>query len=333
VNHKPACWKGPEEDGITQSILNMFLECPYSAYINLILGLEDNETPSENLIWGDCYHKGLEHIIADGDMANAIEKMLDRLATKYKRAPPSFKYSLPRMLRLYKLKTHMEEGSWATEIIGDQTLTIGERPIRIRYKLDGYNITHPEYGNFLVEHKCKGYTDPDLVREEIKQDLQCNFYMTLSQCEWVAYDLIKIPDVQKYGPAMPFNDSPEEWVHKLYHGPVGSYGNSYPIYRYREKWINQQVYHISHEEQQEYWERTITPLIMRICAWYDHVTSPNFSLDDPKCYNELFYRQPVRHFNGRRTEKFKCPYHAYHTGAIGLQDLRPIKSHFSELEE
>lgn len=322
----PHAWKGPKEDGITQSILNDFMGCPKSAFIKLMLCLEDDLPPHPNLAWGDSYHVGLEHLIRGDSLADSIVAMQLHLAAEYKEVPPSFKYSLTRMLRLYDLSGL--DGNWQTEVMIDEM--VGD--FRFRGKMDGICFDHPIYQPYMAEHKCKGYTDPILTKEEIKQDLQCNLYMHLHDCEWVAYDLILIPDVQKYGPKKGFADSTEEYVTKLYQGPIGSYGNKYPINKHRTKWIHQAPLHISKEEQEENWDQTIIPLVKRINEWYEHVTDPNFDLDNPACYNSIFYKAPVRHFNGRNTEKFKCSYHAYHTGHEELTDLRPIVSHFSELE-
>ena len=96
--------------------------------------------------------------------------------------------------------------------------------------------------------------------------------------------------------------------------------------------IHQAPYPLPREEQEKYWQQTIIPIVKYISEWYEHVTYRDFDLDNPSCYNQIFYRAPVRHFNGRATEKFKCPYHALHTGQCELSDLRPIISHFSELE-
>jgi len=325
-------WKGPIEDGVTQSLLNRFMKCPFSFYIYAILGLEDPGDEQENLIWGDSFHKGLEILIQTKDKKEAIKIMLRYLRDRYPQAPASFKFSLPKMLVLYSLKDPMD-GEWETESIIDEKIAIDGQLIRFRGKKDGVRWDHPEYGKILAEHKCKGYIDPSLVREEIGQDLQCNLYMRLFEIEWVAYDLIRIPDTQKYGPSVSYGTSVEEFVNKLYKGPIGAYGGQYPINLHRYKWIHQHSYYIPLEEQEEYWDKTLIPNIKRLCVWYDYVTQPDFDFENPKYYNEIFYKMPVRHFDGRKTEKFKCEYHAYLTGSCELSDLKPVNSYFSELED
>lgn len=331
-------WKGPLIDGVTQSLLNRFLECPYSAYLYLILGIEDNTDEKVNLIYGDCGHKGLEVLIPtrtpdspNGNFKAACDAALDRLDTLYPHHPESFRYSLPKMLRIYSLKPF--EGDWVTEEVIDTVIRINNENIRIRGKKDGICHNHPDYGSVLAEHKFKGYIDPILCKEEIKQDLQCNFYMQATQTEWVFYDLIKIPDTQKYGPTPAYNETTEQYIERIYHGPVGSYNGQYPIYKNKHNWISQQAYYISLEEQQQYWAEVISPNIKRLSMWYKWVTQTGFDHEDPKYFNELFYKMPIRHFSGRKTEKYKCPYHAYLTGQMNLSDYDQVKSYYSELEE
>lgn len=324
-------WKGPLVDGVTQSLISRFLRCPFSFYLYAILGLEDpGEGINENLIWGDAYHKGLEHRIQGDDLKESVEKMLEYLNERYPNHPPSFPHSLRRMLTLYRPM----KGDWKTEVVIDRIHKVRGHEFRQRGKKDGFTEHDPNTeARTLAEHKCKGYIDPAATKDELVEDLQCNFYMFPFEIEWVHYDLIKIPDVQKYGPARKYDQSPKEWVEMLYTGPVASYGNNYPINRYTHNWLHQGTYFISLEQQELYWDQVINPILLRMLEWYEYVTDPDFDIDDPTCYNTVFYKMPVRQFDGRRTEKFKCEYHAYLTGQIDLEDLVPVESYYSELED
>jgi hypothetical protein len=328
-------WKGPYVDGITQSLLNEFLKCPYSFYIYTILGLKEPEQPQPNLIWGDCFHKGLELLIPESNLKVAVEGMVEYLHTNYPFAPNTFELSLKKMLRIYSTKPF--KGDWRTEEVIDTYMTLPQLPhkVRIRGKKDAITHNHPEFGSVLGEHKAKGYTDPEQTRDEIQQDLQCNLYMytEASPCEWVFYDLIKIPDVQKYGPQPYISEPSEKYIERIYSGPMDtSYGGKYPIYKYKHLWINQGVYHIPLSSQEEYWDTVISPQIRRLAIWYDYVTDPNFDYQNPSHYNEFFYKMPVRHFDGRKTENFKCKYHSLLTNQSTIDDLVPVNSYFSELE-
>jgi len=96
-------------------------------------------------------------------------------------------------------------------------------------------------------------------------------------------------------------------------------------------WFSQRPYIISAEVQAEYWNKTIIPKVKRISEWYDYVTSDKFDPNNPDCYNNIFYIQPVRNFIPTNTEKFKCDYHAYLTGQAALSSLKETRTVFQEL--
>ena len=335
-------WKGPQVDGLTQSLINRIICCPYSAYIYLILGLEENKELEPNLIYGDCGHKGLEVLIDNLNLCDrerfplACQAAKKHLDDNYPEAEPTFRFSLPRLLRGFRVNHH--KGDWVAETEIDTQITPEQFPnlsqeVRIRGKVDGKTTNHPEYETCIGEHKFKGYTDFLSTRDELWQDLQLNLYMFIEGAEWVIYDIFKVPDTQKYKPSVGYSESPEDWVKKIYEGPVGSYGGFYPINQNRHKWIWQKPLYIPLEKQRFYWETTIIPIINKIVIWYEWVTQSGFDPDNPKYHNDIFYRMPVRHFDGRKTQTYKCDYHSYLIGQETIDDLRPVDSFYSELEE
>jgi hypothetical protein len=323
-------WKGPIIDGVSQSFISKFLQCPYRCYLYAILGLRDDTPLHPNLIWGDCFHKGLEIFLQDFNINNAIEQTLQHRATKHPTAPSTYDISLSLGLRNYgrALTEPVRESTWQTEVVFD---TVYEG-FRIRGKLDGITRNHSEYGSALIEHKTKGYIDAEQTRKELQQDLQLNYYMFLHDVEWVYYDLILIPEAQKYTPARNYNESPQDWMSRLHTGPCGKY-SIYPINSNRPSWQRQVTTSLPREMQEEYWDVTVLPILKRISMWYDWVTQSNFDPDNPKFYNDLFYKVPPRLFNGSFTEKFQCEYYSYLIGEQSLQDLVPVTSIFNELEE
>lgn len=320
--------------GITQSILNRFLECPYSAYLYLILGLHDPSPLELNLEWGDILHKGLELFIPEGNYSDAVEGMFEYQIANYPSTEDTVRYSTKKMLRLFSRSPY--EGDWKTEVDIDTPIKLtNNTTVRFRGKIDTYTNNHPTYGKVRGDHKCKGYTDPTKTREEIEYDLQMNAYLHASDGgEWIYYDLIKIPEAQKYKPARKNGESAASYIDRLFKdGTIGSYNNHYPIMLNKSSWIHQGIYHIPQETQEKVFYQTISPCILRLLEWYDYVTDPSFSLEDPNCYNSIFYLHPIRHFNARKTAGYNCPYHAYLIGELPLEALEPVTSYFPELEE
>lgn len=323
-------WLGPYIEGVSQSLINRFKQCPYRFYLYAILGLQDDLPLPANLIWGDIYHKGLELLLASKDINPSILGMLDYAESKYPQRPSSYDTSTKLLLRKFRFDTY--NGSWQTEVKFEHPVQLPSgRLVKFRGKMDGYKTDHPEYGSVLGEHKCKGYIDPARITKELKQDLQVNVYCYLHNIEWINYDLILIPEAQKYAPARNFDETPATYIERLFTGPCGSYKGYYPINANSHNWVaNLPTKFYPRDEQEAYWNSTVYPYLEQICDWWDHVTSPNF---DPEKFNSIFYKTAVREFQPQRTDKFECDYYRYLIGEQQLSDLIPVKSVFAELDE
>lgn len=336
-------WKGPLKDGITQSLLNEYLQDPYSAYLSLILGLTPEEpkppyNPDQtlyNLTWGDCYHVGLEHLLATQDLELASKRMLEH----YDNGPQLIhsdidpRASLFRMLKQYNINVPMDYTSkWNTEVVFDVILHdlhyTQYLPYRLRGKFDGLSAC----ATYLAEHKCKRYIDPSQLIAEIKQDTQIMMYMGVSGARQVYYDLIKIPDVQSsYSLPGRSGLDPKTYTNKLYYGHCGKY-RGLPISQYTQDWIYQGFFIFTDEEVEHFWNTTLIPLFRRIHEWYDYVTDDKFDPLNPECYGPIFYKHPLRTFMPSNTDKFKCKFHEFLTGQVELSDLIEKPSLFGELE-
>ena len=322
-------WKGPEIHGVTQSLLNKFDECPYRFYLYAILGLKQREEERLALWWGDTYHVGLEHLLRDWDLKNACNKARKHLKQNYPLAPPHFKLTIPRMLTLYPKEK--DKTPWETEKDLDEVIEIAGRKVRVRGKVDGIKYDYEKYNaTVLREHKCKKYTDFPKFNQELSDNFQINLYAKITGAEYVIYDYIKIPGIQTYQPAQG-RSTLEDWVDRMFTGPIGSYNGYYPINAHKAQWIHQKLHPLPPEKVEFYWQTRIVPRIQRICKWYDYVTQPGFDHQDPKWHNEIFYRQPVRQFDGSRTESYDCEYHDYILGIQDECDLVPVHSYFPEL--
>lgn len=324
-------WKGPLIDGITQSMMSKFVQCPYRFYLYAVLGLKDNTPLNPNLIWGDVFHKGLELLIRTKNHNTAVVGMIEYLKTKYPDAPSTYEVSTKNLLYRFTLDTYT--GEWTTEqsfSIPIETPT--GRKVLIRGKKDAIQTNHPDYGRILGEHKCKGYIDPTQTALEIRQDRQVNIYCYLHDIEWINYDLILIPEAVKYKPPRSFNESPQVWMEKLFTGPCGSYG-IFPINQNKHLWIHNATYPLPREVQEKYWIETVYPTIDRMCIWWDWVTQSGFDHENPKFYNEVFYKTPVRQFEASNTEKFQCEYYNHLIGEEDISDLADVGSLYQELED
>lgn len=336
-------WKGPVHGGISQSIINGF-QCPFRAYLKLILGLRDFAPLHKNLVWGDCYHVGLEHLIRGDSLMEAKVAAIDRLkqhdTTQHngqftfnedqKWEFGSYRSTIGQMLSFYDLSI-LPQGEWVTEHTFTYNWSDGFSAYKFLGKFDGWLKNE-----CLVEHKCKGFysIDPDLLQEEIETDLQAILYMTVAQVETIYYDLIGIPESasQFKKPYQAKGKSHEQYGIELVLGGVYKNNGVFPVKDNTHVWFSQRPYFISQETQEAYFLKTILPKVKRIHEWYEYVTDSKFDPNNPDCYNQTFYIEPVRSFVQSNTEKFKCDYHGFLTNQISLSQLVPTQTVFPELE-
>jgi len=332
-------WKGPYEEGVSQSLINKYLECPYRFYLYAILGLEEKHPLEPNLIWGDTFHKGLELLIQEPQLAwdfpqekwAEIDAALDHHLEQYVPFPPTFPFSIKRMLRYYDDSYKEGAPHFNTERVFAIPYKTAKNEVILRGKLDGDNPST------IVEHKCKGKLAIEQTRDEVPVDLQINMYTYAWQHFYetpelplIIYDTIRIPDTQFALPQRRMRQSISNYIEELY--TTSTWGD-FPVEKRRGLWLDQAKIWLTKQGHRDFKTFVLNPLIDLICAWWDHVTAPNFDPGDPACYNEVFYRVPVRHFNPSNTQNFKCNYHSFLTGAIDLDELTPVKSYFPELEE
>lgn len=318
-------WPGPYKGGVTQSLINRFLECPFRFYLYAVLGLEDIQPDNENLIWGDTFHRALEEVISmpkliaefnEDDFAHVDNVVHNHLSEKWPSAPTSYEHTICQMYRLYN-DSYKTEGSWKSELeIHEKYTTATGREVLIRGKIDGI-CEHS-----IVEHKCKGKIDPQLSRIETPVDLQTLLYCRMSGRTSIIYDLIRIPEAQFFQPQRRTGQSWSNWSNMLFNTYTGS-SQDYPISRRKHLWLDQ--YRTFHHPEDLDWKcrYLVDPLIDSLCRWWDRVTDPSFDPNDYTKYDEVFYIKPVRTFDPSRTEKFKCNYHGYLCGDISLDELRP----------
>ena len=328
-------WKGPYDEGITQSIINRFLECPYRFYIYTILGLEEQQELHPNLVWGSIAHKGLEILIknpklssdfTDSDWVEVDQAIDDLIDKDYPNCPPNYPISIKLMMREYD-DSYKEEYKFLTEVVFEESyLHPVYGKVLLRGMADGLSLEN----EVLVEHKCKGKIDPLLSRLETPVDFQVQLYCLMLGPRKVIYDNIRIPDNQFFMPKRRIGEKfgyyVKSWYTEREHG-------DFPVQKNKHLWLNQHTTYQDDESLDNFVNFRLNPLISKICKWWEHVTQPGFDHNNPEFYNDVFYQVPIRHFNPSNTEKFKCNYHDFLTEAIAIEDLIPVKSYFSELED
>jgi hypothetical protein len=286
-------WAGPLHGGVTQSIINKFLECPFRFYLYTVLGLEEPEPPHPTLIWGDIFHKGLELIIkhpvpvgemGDSEYAALMEEVVDYAHTEYPSLPASYTSTISLMLRLYDdaYKTEIVGEKWDTEVeFSEERITRHGHHVRYRGKIDGLSSR-----GRLAEHKCTGTKfDKLLTRAETPVDFQVNLYCHISGARKVIYDKIRVPEAQFYLPGRRMGEKWSRWSYRIVHTEKAG---DYPIASKRHLWFDQFCTTLQDEDIQFQLDHQIEPLVDKLCVWWNYVTSDEFDPNDPLLLQSSF---------------------------------------------
>lgn len=320
-------WPGPYEGGVTQSLLNRYLECPYRFYIYAVLGLEEPAEAHPNLVWGDTFHRALEEVINSDILISEMDETYladidqvihEHISDKWPSAPSSYEHTVRHMYRLYD-DSYKANGNWEAEVeINQEYTTYNGYKVKVRGKVDGMSETH------IAEHKCKGKLDTDQARLETPVDLQTTLYCKMTERYNIIYDVIRIPEAQFFSPQRNLGESWSSWARRIFHTYTGS-SQDYPIAKRRHLWLDQFTIYHTPEDIDRNCRYLVDPNIEKLCRWWDRVNEPGFDPNDYTKYDDIFYMKPVRTFDPSRTEKFKCNYHSLLCNAEGIDYLRPTK--------
>lgn len=318
MNSSPA-WAGPKEGGLTQSLINSFLQDPNTAYWYLVLGRKESHEQSPKLSWGQLGHYAIEELLGGNEPSTAILKAVDRIENSGEgySLEPHYEHSVYNMLCHYS----PPPGNWQPEvdIQKEHTLPSG-RVVTIRGKADGVD------GHRLLEHKFKGRTDPSSFTEIIV-DLQTNLYAYVLGCTEVAYDIIRIPDCQWNVPRQLLNESAKEYADRIWFD--GQLRHPFPVTRHKSQWFMQETVPLTHIEYVI--KYVFEPIAERICDWWELVTSDRFDPNNPSTWEGKHWHTPVRIFLPESTEYYKCPNWNFRCGLMDPEELSIVPSYYPEL--
>lgn len=329
-------WKGPLEGGVTQSLLQKFEEDPFCFVLYYGLGLEEPSQENQNLLWGNCGHKGLEvglenpKRFREFDEADWYE-VRAAVLEESKKVLHTSRTTFPSVMNMLPLYNDNFKKDAISPIITERQFRLphntGRNEVTLMGKVDGI-FTHEEYGPTLIEHKCKGWHDKVKLRKEIKKDVQVNIYSRMMGTRRVIYDVILIPETQWACPAVRVGEAPTAYINRIYQHHRGE---NFPIVQNTHHWLDQHSFSITDESIELVFKRTINPIIDKLCMLYEYTLSDSFDPLNPDCYNHLFYERPIRFFDPAHTNQFEKSYYGYITGELPLESLKPVSHLFKEL--
>lgn len=347
---KEVFWKGPTEDGITQSLLNKFLTCPERFRLHTIEGLAPTPTFNKNLEYGNMWHICEEFYAGNKDWEQPLREYAQTLLQKY----PLQQEEVSKWYRVCKVqfpaycefwKHHKQEKQRSpiyqeVSFAVDYTTPRGNT-VKMRGKWDQVDSIGKEV--WLKENKTKGDIDEMRIQRQLSFDIQTMFYIVALQTHFqtekpelaskirgVRYNVIRRPlsggkgSIRQHQPTKsnPAGETLDEFYERL----RKDYIDAEPEY-----WFMRWECPVHLSEIEKYKTEFLNPIFDRLCAWYDSVKeaflfekSP-FALD-----SSLHYRMPFGIYNPLAEAGFTDVDEFLLTGSTS--GMAPLETLFPELE-
>mgnify|MGYP000101818090 CR=1 FL=1 len=183
-------WKGPIEQGVTQSIVGDYVTCGERCRIKKVLGLDKPEEFNKNLDYGNMWHTCEEYYYKKLDWKEALKKV----TTTYCRDYPSQQEDIYKWYRACELQYEVYLKYWKKHehektrknIFTEKEFEVEYRPkgytgepFLLRGKWDGLDLIKNlnKLGIFFQENKTKSEIDDVQLTRSLKFDLQTMFYL------------------------------------------------------------------------------------------------------------------------------------------------------------
>lgn len=268
-------WKGPREDGITQSLLNHFLACRERFRLKVIEGLAANQGFVAHLVYGDMWHLCQE---ADGDgfpWIVSLTEHRDDLCKSHK----NHQADIEKWYQVCKIQYPIYKQYWS-EYKDDYKSLSQEEEFKIPYKLPSGRIVKlrgkfdelllKDGGLYLQENKTKGQINEDWISTQVLFDLQTTFYpIALREYgkysqpfKGVKYNVVRRPLSGGKGTIRKKKGQTPEEFYKELEGVIQR-----DVDTYFKRW-DVQVYPFDLKK----FERTfLIPILEQLCDWWEHI--------------------------------------------------------------
>ncbi len=202
-------WKGPEESGITFSLLSRFLCCRERFRLLVVEGLRPVDTFNHRIEYGNCWHICEEALAGDGDWVTALLIYSRQLCNRYRTQQEQIenwygicKVAFPLYVEYWS--KHPDVTS-RTPLLQEQVFDVpyklpSGRTVKLRGKWDSVDLIGKGKGAgiYLQENKTKSDINEGQLKRQLTFDLQTMMYLVaLSDYQWlVGADMkVKQPDI------------------------------------------------------------------------------------------------------------------------------------------
>ncbi len=184
-------WKGPEEDGITFSLLSRFLVCRERFRILVMEGLKPTERFNHRTGYGDMWHV-CEEVYASGGDRDLWPAYLKTHAQELCRKHPTDQTEIDKWYRVCKAQFPIYVKHWQnhpdtekrTPLLSEEKFSVplllpSGRMVRLRGKWDSVDMVKDgkKQEIWLQENKTKGDVYVPKIERQLTFDLQTMLYL------------------------------------------------------------------------------------------------------------------------------------------------------------
>lgn len=189
---KAYVWKGPEESGVTQSLLGRFLVCRERFRVLVVDGLRVADTFNHSIEYGSMWHECEEEYARTGgkhdEWRDALLTYTQKLCERYPLDREKIvhwynvcKITFPIYVQYWKRRKDRKQSK---SLLQEQVFEVpyelpSGRVVKLKGKWDGVDLVGSggNAGVWLKEHKTKGQIDEEQIARQLTFDLQTMFYL------------------------------------------------------------------------------------------------------------------------------------------------------------
>lgn len=324
-------WNGPEESGITQSLLSRFLCCRERFRILVVEGLKTADGFNHRLEYGNLWHVCEEALAGSEPWEVKLVEYCQSLLRKY----PMDQEQVDKWFNVCRIQFPVYVDFWAkhpdvlkrTPLLEEQAFAIpytlpSGRVVKLRGKFDSVDLVESPRGNgiWLQENKTKGEIIEQQIRRQLLFDLQTMIYIIALHhyYEWdeqaefpantpilgVRYNVIRRPLSGGSGSIVQKKDETKEQFYnrlKTYIDGTAvktagkNKGDPVPGPDY---WFMRWNVLITEQDIARFKRESLDPILEQLCDWWQMVSSHNdpFSPSNNK-QSHLHFRMPYGVYN------------------------------------
>jgi len=302
-SRKEPLWKGPEVDGITQSMLGKFLGCRERFRLLVVEGLKAEGGFNPRMEYGNLWHV-CEEALAQGDpWQPALLAYCQKLCLQYRTQQEQVDHwycvcttQFPLYVNHWNKHPDMKGRTnlFAERVFKLQYKLPSGRVVFLRGKFDSVDLIrgaskNDRTGIWLQENKSKGSVDTVNLQRQLRFDLQTMFYSVALregqdgddlQTDWpdefndhpilgVRYNVIRRPLSGGKGSIVrhkPSKSNPQGETKESFYGRVGGI-----IQDSQDEYFFRWNVDVTRAEVMTFRKQFLDPILEQLCEWWDWV--------------------------------------------------------------